>query len=460
MPYKIIVDGDKHCVVKVSDGKKMGCHPSRAEAQKQMAALHVNEAMSEALWVDPFAYVEGQPFRIFPIGTFKRGERTIELTAERLQRIEQNYNTGNHPRWKVPIYFGHPTDAEADPPKVGNAVRLEYRDGDGLYAYPEFTDDGKKAVQDGAYQYVSPGIIWAGYTDQSGKEISDVLDHIALTNRPWFGSQTAIFSSDANLMKGDDTMEENKLSELFNMFRALFADAMMKCPECKAQMKKEGKCPECGHEDKPDDMAAHSDKDMPPDEMLKKKKMKEMEKQHMADTPVINIDEFNALKAQVEGFAAIKAQAEEAKQKAEEFAVKLEAEKLRADTLAEQFSAERKTRAIGELRMRAEKFAVALPEVKADEYAEKLYTLREKDANLAAWFMAKLDAANRLLAQSQVFSQISRSDAPAGDETIETLAARILTEKFSNASAKYPQALSEAGQQRPDLARAHLGLGR
>lgn len=43
MPYKIQRSGSQFCVVKETDGKKMGCHPSKAQAEKQMAALYANE---------------------------------------------------------------------------------------------------------------------------------------------------------------------------------------------------------------------------------------------------------------------------------------------------------------------------------------------------------------------------------------------------------------------------------
>lgn len=45
MPYKISKSGDKYCVIKKDDGKKMGCHASRDEAISQVQAIHANEAM-------------------------------------------------------------------------------------------------------------------------------------------------------------------------------------------------------------------------------------------------------------------------------------------------------------------------------------------------------------------------------------------------------------------------------
>lgn len=43
MPWHIARSGDQFCVIKDSDGSKAGCHPSRADAQKQLAALYATE---------------------------------------------------------------------------------------------------------------------------------------------------------------------------------------------------------------------------------------------------------------------------------------------------------------------------------------------------------------------------------------------------------------------------------
>lgn len=50
MPYHVAKQGARYCVIKDSDGKNMGCHDTRREAEAQIAAIHANEgahAMSE-----------------------------------------------------------------------------------------------------------------------------------------------------------------------------------------------------------------------------------------------------------------------------------------------------------------------------------------------------------------------------------------------------------------------------
>ena len=108
-------------------------------------------------FVEPFDYKPGQPFRVMPLGEFKRGNRTLTITKDDLAQMAANYD-GGKPRWKIPLYFGHPTDANPDPPKGGNVKRLVVKD-DGLYAEPEYTPEGERAIADGAYQFVSPGVL-------------------------------------------------------------------------------------------------------------------------------------------------------------------------------------------------------------------------------------------------------------------------------------------------------------
>ena len=471
MPYKVVMDGDKHCVVKSTDGKRMGCHDSHAKALAQMKALYANEAMNEITWVDPFQYTAGKPFRIFPIGTFKRGERTIDLTAERLGQMKSNYDA-QRPRWKIPIYGGHPTETQPDPPKLGNIAILDLQS-DGLYATPELTDEGVKLIESGAYQYCSPGILWNGYVDEQGNEFPNVLDHLALSNKPYFGSATAIFSSDETLMKDDGVM--TKLSELIDVFKGFIAkqsksegfmiddpktmiknsylpDDLLRALQTISRLSEE-----LGQHDVKMGAKLSSAKKSLQDVVAEIVSMYDADSKKGSDNmddktpviPAVSVDEFNALKAKADQFdVKIKAQADE-------FAAKLEAEKKRADEFATQFAAESKARAIEGLKARAEKFAVALP-VKPDEYAEKFYALAEKDADLAKWFMAKFDTLNAQLAQSALFSQFSRENAATGEETIDTLTAKIHAEKFKSDPTKYKDALTEAGKARPDLAKAGL----
>ena len=409
MPYKIMAEGDKHCVVKKSDGKKLGCHPTREAAMKQMQAVMANESMSNLTWVDPFKYVAGAPFRIFPVGEFKRGDRTLDLTKERLAEMKSNYEA-NRPRWKAPIYGGHPTETQPDPPKLGNVSSLELRD-DGLYALPEYNDSGTRLISDESYQYVSPGVLWklagAAYTDEQGNEFDNVLDHLALTNRPYFGSKTALFSSDESLAR-EGNLITDILSEVKSSITELFKDF-------KSEVK-----------------------------------VKEKESETMTE-PIVKVEDFNALKTQMETLSA------ERKAEAEKFAAELATAKVRADTLeaenkkqSEKLAETVKARRLDLLKTQADTFA-HLP-IERDEFAEKFYVLETSLPEDAKWFIEKFANFETLLAQASLFSQIARPNAKVGVETLESITEKVLTEKFDGDRSKYSEAFIAAGQLRPDLA--------
>lgn len=48
LPWHIEKQGEKFCVIKDTDGKSAGCHPSRAEANDQLRALYANEKKMKA----------------------------------------------------------------------------------------------------------------------------------------------------------------------------------------------------------------------------------------------------------------------------------------------------------------------------------------------------------------------------------------------------------------------------
>ena len=274
------------------------------EKSNAIAICRSSMNLSNIRFIEPFAYKPGQPFRVMPVGEFKRGSRTLKITPADLQQMAANYDSGK-PRWTIPLYFGHPTDVNPDPPKVGNVKRLLVKP-DGLYAEPEYTSDGEKAVADGAYQFVSPGVLWSkngsSYTDDQGKEFDNVIDHVALTNKPYFGKNTQLFSSVPELMQLDMGRHKHMLSTIMGLVQRLkdailaeesaedvedtaegetdtslsdttpktatgqpaptatlqaglttetYADLppMIKCPECGHTMPKGTTCPECGYKD-------------------------------------------------------------------------------------------------------------------------------------------------------------------------------------------------------------------
>jgi 2'-5' RNA ligase len=76
MPYLIRRRGGKHCVVKEDDGKVMGCHDTRKEAEDQRRAIHANEGDSAAMQVGP------ETGELAMVALYPRAEEAADLAIE------------------------------------------------------------------------------------------------------------------------------------------------------------------------------------------------------------------------------------------------------------------------------------------------------------------------------------------------------------------------------------------
>ncbi len=98
--------------------------------------------------------------------------------------IEQFEHMGN----KLPLDYEHSSKSVESgtvdkAPAAGWIADLEYVPGDGLYAYVDWTDQGRQDVEDGGYKYTSPVVC---RNDAGNKKTRDQwkLHSVALTNRP------------------------------------------------------------------------------------------------------------------------------------------------------------------------------------------------------------------------------------------------------------------------------------
>jgi hypothetical protein len=145
----------------------------------------------------------GDPFRLFPFGKIVKGGKTINITPEFAASFKL-------PHFKPPIKLG--SHAEATP-AGGHITGLEVR-ADGLYAILEVTDQGAKALADGAYRYHSPEVIFDekdGFEDPTtGKLIpGPLIIGDALLHTPHLGEATALYSVEQiKSTVGGDTMSD------------------------------------------------------------------------------------------------------------------------------------------------------------------------------------------------------------------------------------------------------------
>ena len=131
----------------------------------------------------------GEPFRLFPFGTISRGDERREVTPEAAALFKL-------PHFRPPIKLGGHAD---NSPAGGHIVGLEVRD-DGIYAIPEFNDEGRAALERGAFRYHSPEIIWEGFIEDAmtGSRIDGpVIMGVALLHNPALGEAAALYSVEA-----------------------------------------------------------------------------------------------------------------------------------------------------------------------------------------------------------------------------------------------------------------------
>jgi hypothetical protein len=129
----------------------------------------------------------GTPYRLFPFGRLVKGGVSRDITPELARKFRL-------PHFKPPIKLGSHDDAT---PAGGSIIALEVRE-DGLYAVPEYTEKGAKALGDGDFRYHSPEVIW----DDAALEDPSTGDPItgplilgdALLHTPHLGEAAALYS--------------------------------------------------------------------------------------------------------------------------------------------------------------------------------------------------------------------------------------------------------------------------
>ena len=202
MPWNVQQREGKWVVVKKDTGAVVGTHGSEEEAKAQVKALYAKEGNSYRVAFEPFAKVaNGDPIKLMPIGKWHRGDRELDITKTLLEEVIANFEAGR-PLHKIGIDLDHAEGAG----KVGDVTKIAFLEGkdaprgDGLYITDyDLTEKGVKAVTEDGYDAVSAEIVWsiAGsmYQDpRDGTEYDNVLTGVALTPRPFFGRDVAIYS--------------------------------------------------------------------------------------------------------------------------------------------------------------------------------------------------------------------------------------------------------------------------
>lgn len=172
--------------------------------------------METTYLLDNYVFTQaGEPFRLFPFGQLVKDGKARQITRELAAMFKL-------PHFRPPIKLGsHKDETRAG----GHIVGLEVRE-DGLYAIPEFTDEGRAAMERGDYRYHSPEIIWEGWLEDptTGDPIEGpLIIGDALLHTPHLGEAAALYRVDIGdeaMTTHDDMVSVSLLERLREFFAA------------------------------------------------------------------------------------------------------------------------------------------------------------------------------------------------------------------------------------------------
>lgn len=177
------------------EGPGMTAAISKLKKMYDSEGMDTPGAKMRAFVMDEFvATSPGDPYRLFPFGPLYHKGTMKDITPEYAAKFKL-------PHFKPPILLGSHDETT---PAGGHIIGLEVRD-DGLYALPEMNEKGEQALQDGAYRYHSPEVIWDGYGFEDPNTgaliegpliVGDALLHV-----PHLGEAAALYTTEPQIMK-------------------------------------------------------------------------------------------------------------------------------------------------------------------------------------------------------------------------------------------------------------------
>jgi len=125
----------------------------------------------------------------------------MEITSDDIAEFHRNFKDGV--RLDLRITAGHDNGMSGgELPAIGWFKELYDRGVKGLWAYVEWTDEGKKLLTDRAFKYFSPEFYQVYQDPETGEKRENVLVGGALTNSPYFKELTPVVAfSEPSIMK-------------------------------------------------------------------------------------------------------------------------------------------------------------------------------------------------------------------------------------------------------------------
>ncbi len=150
--------------------------------------------------------LSGDPIVILPVGAFHRGGQVKDITPEVVAQFAANFaqraDVGIR-RSQVAVDIDHKGGA------VGWYKDIIATDA-GLAATFDWTSKGRAVLEAGEYAYFSPTVYWQQTDRETGAQVYNQIAGGAITNFPFFGNATALYS---DALASATTKIENELQD-------------------------------------------------------------------------------------------------------------------------------------------------------------------------------------------------------------------------------------------------------
>lgn len=189
------------------------CIAAAKQAEKS-SLPPTGDTMDQTRVVDLFMadrVLAGDWVRILPLmetGYWRGGSLKPPITEDKAQAMVANFDkraeSGLY-QSNIPINIEH-VDTEG---KIGTVAGLKVVGGDGVYAKLDLNNKGRRLLEEDAFDYLSPEIVWDFEDSRTGEPVGPTVVGLAVTNYPYFGNATAMYSREA----GERYEEANKSGE-------------------------------------------------------------------------------------------------------------------------------------------------------------------------------------------------------------------------------------------------------
>lgn len=141
----------------------------------------------------------------------------FEITEKSLQEIKQNFDNRLN---DCVIDYEHGSFGNTKNPAAGWIKSLEIKE-NALYAKVAWNAKAKDFIKNGEYKYLSPTFQMHYKNPKTGEDNGVFLHSVALTNTPFLDSLGEVKANKNPLMKGENTMDKEKLEALESENKAL-----------------------------------------------------------------------------------------------------------------------------------------------------------------------------------------------------------------------------------------------